>query len=310
MIQHRHQSLVAVLVAAFLLAVGLVAACGGSDDSPKGKAADDVVARVNGGDVHRSAVEAVRAQARLENTAADWATGLTGAIDRELLRQEAERLGVSADRSEIDKRTAAVSKSLGGDAALAAALQAADATRDQLRASVEAGVLRQAVQDERYADVAATPAAARAFYRSNLKNLFTVPEALHLGAVVVHSERIAENARERIQAGTPFDQVSRQFSTDPELKASGGDMGWIQPSSIPAPLHQALGSLKPGRVSKPVQGPGGWYVLKVLGRRAAHVVPFAQVRKSLLDDLTARKRAAKLERWLDTARENATIEKL
>ena len=292
-----------LIVALAVAAMGALA-CGGDDSSTP---TDPVRAHVNGREVHQSAVDAVRAEARFDSRSDDAGKALDQAIDRELVRQEAERLGVSADQAEVDKHAATLADRAGGDEALASLLGRARMTRKQLLESLTYGVLREAVQDARYADVGVGEAKVRRFYERNLKDLFTKPEAVHLAAVFARNEGIASNALKRIRQGQPFDQVSRQFSIDPQLKDAAGDMGWVAPSSIPAGLGKTVDGLRVGEVSRPVQGMGGWYVFKVLGRRAATVIPYAEVRDDLAAELTRRRRSAALNAWLDEARDKAAI---
>src|SRR5665647_3049177 len=88
-----------VALVAVLAAAGL-AACGGDGRDGASGSPDAVVARVHG-------------------------RALDVAVDRELVRAEAERLGLAADESEVASRVAAVGAQLGGDAALKSALMAA-----------------------------------------------------------------------------------------------------------------------------------------------------------------------------------------
>src|SRR5665647_1816779 len=180
----------------------------------------------------------------------------------------------------------------------------------QFRESLRAGVLREAVQDARFPHVKAGPGAARRFYERRRADLFTEPAAVKLGAIVVRNDGIAGNAIKRLRQGRPFEEVSRQFSIDPEIKDAGGMLGWIDPRSLPEPLGKAVGRLRVGRISAPVAGPGGTWVFKVLARRPQRVAPFAQVRAQIEHGLTGRRRSAALDKWLATARKDALIERL
>ena len=297
-------ALVAVLAAAALTACG-----GGGRDGASGSP-DAVVARVDGRAVHQSAVDQARAEARFAGVAADAGKALDAAIDRELVRAEARRLGLAADEAEVESRVAAVSARLGGDAALKSALDKAAMSAAQFRENLRAGVLREAVQDARFPRVKAGPGAVRRFYDRRRADLFTEPAAVKLGAIVVRNEGIAGNAIKRLRQGRPFEEVSRQFSIDPEIKDAGGMLGWIDPRSLPEPLGKAVGRLPTGQISTPVAGPGGAWVFEVLARRPQRVAPFAQVRAQIEDGLTGRRRSAALDKWLATARKDALIERL
>ena len=307
-----------VLLAFLVLAAA--AGCGGAastapSTSPSlaaspSAAADPVVARVDGREVRRSDVDLARAEARLVGGEDSERTGLKTAIDGALVAAEAERLGVTAGRAEVDRRLAAVRDQLGGKEALAAALEKTRMTPQQLRASLEQGVVREGVQDARYPRLTATAAAVRAFYDDNREKLFTTAEQWALGAFVVKNEGIAGNAVKRLDQGRPFEEVAQQFSSDPELKDSAGMMGWVAPSSLPAPLRRAVARLDANEVTPPTKGPGGVWVLKLLGERPASVVPFAEVRAEIQSGLDGQRRSAALARWLEKARARADVERL
>jgi len=291
---------------AVLAAAGLAACGGGGRDGASGSP-DAVVARVDGRAVHQSAVDLARAEARFSGDAGE---ALDVAVDRELVRAEAERLGLAADESEVASRVAAVGAQLGGDAALKSALEKAAMSAAQFRESLRAGVLREAVQDARFPHVKAGPGAARRFYERRRADLFTEPAAVKLGAIVVRNDGIAGNAIKRLRQGRPFEEVSRQFSIDPEIKDAGGMLGWLDPRSLPGPLGKAVGRLRVGQISAPVAGPGGTWVFKVFARRSQRVAPFASVRAQIEHGLTGRRRSAALDKWLATARKDALIERL
>lgn len=297
------------LAALLLLVVVLgfaAAACGDETPSP---ARDVVAARVNGHEVLQSAVEAVQAEARLvgDDTAG---SALDQAIEREVVRQEAERLGVTASTAVVEERSAAVTEQFGGEEARAAALAAARMSEVQLRAGLEAAALLEAVRDARYPDVVVSASKARRYYERRRDRLFTQPASVDLGAIFVRNEGIAGNALKRLRTGRPFEEVSRQFSIDPQLKDSEGRLGWTYSGSLPGDLGPRVERLKIGAVSKPIPGAGGVWIFKVYDRRPAEVTPFTEVRDELIEQLTGRVRMRSLRSWIDRAVARAEIEKL
>jgi parvulin-like peptidyl-prolyl isomerase len=289
--------------AAFAL---LLAACGGAAAPSASPAADRVAGVVNGHDLRASSVGIVLAERRLLGQSA--AGAFKEAVDRELVRQEAVRLGVTADAAAVDKRIADLTTQMGGAAALKKSLVAAKATPAQLRQSITDGVLRQAVQDALFPNMMVGQDAVRAYYLSHVKDLFTRAASVHLGAIPVRAKLIAENALGRIRQGHPFAEVARQFSIDPESGANGGDMGWVSVASLPTPLQKAVASGKVGLLSKPVPAMGGWYVLDVIASQPAQVLSFAKARAGLRAELTRVKRSRALDAWLVAERKRASIQ--
>lgn len=303
-------SLSAVVVFAMLLAmtgsVAILAACGDGPATTR-EPDDPVVALVNGQEVRRSEVDKVRAAARLNGQKDAEQEAFDRAIDDELVRQEAGRSGLRVSESEVEKRLTATADRLGGEAGLTAALDEASMSKDQLRAVLATGALREVVRDARFPDAAASDEAVRRFYKRNLGTLFTTPATVKLNALLARNAGIASNALARLRAGRPFSEVARQFSIDPGLRDSGGEFGWIQLAALPDPLARAIEQLPVGEISEPIEGPGGAWIVEVLERRPEEVTPLAEVRSDIERLLTAEIREAALAKWLANERKAATI---
>ncbi len=171
MSRSRTPLLVLLLALAVALGAAALAACGGAGggatSASPSAAPDPVVLLVDGRPVHRSAVDAVRAEFRLAGRSDAEARAEKEAVRRELVRREAERLGVVADPAEVASRRAAMVDQLGGEEALTSALERVPMTDDQLRSGLADGVLREALQDAKFQDLAATSAGARDYYDSH-----------------------------------------------------------------------------------------------------------------------------------------------
>jgi peptidyl-prolyl cis-trans isomerase C len=304
----RSHRLLAVALLAIFAALALVfSACGdGAGAASSSAGADPVVLLVDGRPIHRSAVDAVRAEFRLGGSEDGEARAEKEAVRRELLRAEAARLGLKADPDEVEARRQSMVDQAGGEDALTVALRRVPITEAQLRRGLEDGVLHEALQDAKFGALQATGGQARAYYDAH-RSSFRQVASLHLYGIQVAAERIASNALRRLREGRPFEEVARQFSTDLEAKAKGGDMGRVALSSLPEPLRKAVAATRPGEVSDPVQGPGGWFLLKATDRTEAGVTPYAEAEQQLIRELTRRKRFRALEAWLDDARDGATV---
>jgi parvulin-like peptidyl-prolyl isomerase len=227
-------------------------------------------------------------------------------IGEELVRQEAERLGVFVTGNMVTERLAKVASSAGGLETLKSQLAAAGLTMADLSASVESVVLGEQVEAVKFAGLRATRAEARAYYDEN-PTLFSTPAAADLGDIAVRREAIAQSVRDRVEAGQPFAGAARQFSADPELKAASGRLGWVQLSSLPGPARKAVGRLKVGEMTAPLQVGPLWHIFMLYGRRAASTRPFAAIAQVITDELTRRQRAEALVKWVEEKRKTADI---
>jgi peptidyl-prolyl cis-trans isomerase D len=118
----------------------------------------------------------------------------------------------------------------------------------------------------------------------------------------------AENLAEALRKGEDPRGLARQ---------NGATFGEVGPFSRAEPLGdralgQALGpvalALPEGGVGGPVEGPGGFYVVKLLGRDRPDPAGFESARAALETRLLREKRARLWQAWLAAARASAKIE--
>ena len=72
--------------------------------------------------------------------------------------------------------------------------------------------------------------------------------------------RIRE-AQQRLQSGTPFDEVARAFSED-ATAPEGGDLGPIAPGQMIPAFEEAAMALDPGQTSDIVETPYGFHLIQ------------------------------------------------
>ena len=85
------------------------------------------------------------------------------------------------------------------------------------------------------------------------------------------SERSEDEAKERaftaleaIRGGRPFGEVAREYSDEPVVDATGGELGWVAPGQLIPGFEDALFDLEVGEISGVVQTPYGYHVVQRL----------------------------------------------
>ena len=92
----------------------------------------------------------------------------------------------------------------------------------------------------------------------------------------------ADEMLARIKAGASWDDVARNESEDIETSASGGDLGLFPAGKMVKPFEDAVATLKsPGDIAGPVLTDFGYHLIKLVERRPAGILPYADVRESL-----------------------------
>ena len=78
----------------------------------------------------------------------------------------------------------------------------------------------------------------------------------------------ADELLEQLRGGADFARSAASFSNAPEA-LQGGDLGWRTAERLPALFLDAIRGLQPGELAPVVRSPGGFHILKLLGRRNA-----------------------------------------
>ena len=213
---------------------------------------------------------------------------LSDLIDATIIRQEADRRGISVAPSEVDERlqqavasyaaatnptpaaaveaspTAKASPAVGGtptprptlepaeyDANLKKALEQVGLTEQDERKQLARGTLREKVQ----------PAVGEERVPAN-------QEQVHARQIVVASEDQAREVLGQLQGGADFADLAQQVSTESATKAKGGDLGWFPRGVNPKTIEDTAFALQPGQLSDVVAAADGSHVIQVLEREA------------------------------------------
>jgi len=147
---------------------------------------------------------------------------------------------------------------------------------------------------------------SRKYYEEH-KNEFVAPEQRRVAQILSTSEKDAAVARQALTAGTEFATAVKKYSRDPISAMQEGDLGWITPDRVPAAFKPVL-TLGIGEVSKPIQSPGGWHLIKVLEIKPARQLTFEEVKTKVAQKTLEIKRDVERKRWVEKLRAAAKIE--
>ena len=155
-------------------------------------------------------------------------------VREEIVRQEAEKRGISVRDGALDSRITSL-KAQAGTTTFSATLQSNGFTSDSFR---------------------------------------TYQRALLIEVALLHTmaKDRADSAARELNAGQPFASVAARWSDDSGTSTRAGDVGWLRPDDLPeAPLAAAVQSLAAGNVSPIIPTNRGYVIATVLERRADQV---------------------------------------
>lgn len=194
-------------------------------------------------------------------------------IDREILIQEADKLGLSANpdvKSQIDlARQAIVIRALVADFVKKHPIADAEIQAEYDRYKAQAG-------DKEY----------------------------HARHILVDKEEDAKAIIVKLKAGAKFEDLAKQ-SKDPGSAANGGDLDWASPASFVKPFSDAMVALKKGEITEtPVKTQFGYHVLKLEDTRPAKIPTLEEVKPKIAESL----QQSKLQAYQQELRGKAKIQ--
>ena len=217
-----------------------------------------LLAIANGGQIPADEVERLRQQV------------LRNLIDETLQIQAAKAAKIEVTDADVDRTLARVATNLKQSPdQLAAYLQANGSSIRTMRrqilgeiswrrlqsAKIESGV---SVADDEVKAVIDRLQAAKGTEEYRVGEIFLSATAANQGEVMARAAQILEQLRQ----GASFVAYARQYS-EASTAAVGGDLGWVRPELLPAPIAAALPQMQPGQVSPPIAVPGGVSIVAV-----------------------------------------------
>lgn len=200
---------------------------------------------------------------------------LRSLIDEKLQLQEAKRLNIGVTNEELAEAFRTIERQNGMPAGkLKDAVESAgipfSTIESQTRSALAWGkVVRRQVRSlvqvgpEEVQDEIARLEAARNRPQSLTSEIFLSVDSINQEDEVRNA---AIRLAEQVRGGAAFEAMARQFSQSASA-ATGGDLGWVVPGTLPEELDSALARLQPGQITDPVRSVAGYHILLLRDRQ-------------------------------------------
>lgn len=156
---------------------------------------------------------------------------------------------------EIDAELATVKEQYGEG--YEAALAQSNVTEEMLKSNIRFTLL----QEKATKDVEITDEEIQKYYDQASQEL----NARH---ILVEDEATAKEIIEKLNDGGDFAELAKEFSTDPDSGAQGGDLGWFSVGTMVPAFNDAAYALEIDKISEPVQSDFGYHIIQVKEKRA------------------------------------------
>ena len=126
--------------------------------------------------------------------------------------------------------------------------------------------------------------------------------ATHARLIVTYDESSARAAADNLRRGETFAVVADRYNPTGAIPP-GGDVGFIQPGTLMAPLDDIVRTSPIGQVVGPVAvGTEGWFILRIEARHPQPRPPFEESRAQLAEMLRQRKQRFAVAHVIDQLR--------
>lgn len=265
--------------------------CGGAPAPRLPPPPDFGEVRVNGVEIPPEAIAQEIQHHPAPDPATAWREAARALAVRELLLQEAARLGLSAEPE----------------------------TDDAGRHETDEDTLIAALLDQELEVAEPSEEECRRFYDSQHAR-FRTPDLFEASHILIEPEGSDEEAWDAAEAQArvlalrlgndpaAFAQAARELSSCPS-KLQDGSLGQVRRGELVPVVQQALEALRTGETgAEPVRSRFGWHVIRLNGRIEGRVLPFEAVHGKIAEMLGARSWSVGSTRYVARLAERAEIE--
>lgn len=232
-------------------------------------------------------------------------TLLSQMIERRLLFQEAQRLGIKVSEEELGSRIDKVRDDYPADR-FERKLEIEYINLDDWKKKLKENLLiKKLIEQVIFPRVSIADEEAQEYYQDHLSD-YEVPEQVQARQIVVETEREARDILQRLKRGEDFVKVARESSLSPDGER-GGDLGFFSRGQMPPEFDQVVFSLRSGRLSKVVKSPYGYHIFKVEKKEKARRLKFSEVKEQILTKLKQEKQEQEYLAWLTELKSRAKI---
>ncbi len=225
-------------------------------------------------------------------------------IDEQLLLQEAEKKGISADRDEAKALVElSVENSFMTRDSFEKVLKANGLSLSDLVKYYENWLTRVALLDQTLStEIEITEGEIKEYYNNNLDLFSAKAGEMRARHILVQTEQEAVNVLNGLNSGMSFAGLAEEHSKCPSA-SRGGELGFFSRGQMVNEFENAAFNLKVNELSRPVQTEFGWHIIQ----REPNKVYLSEAMDSINGKLLLEKQKEQITIYIEGLKETADI---
>ncbi|MGD8961083.1 MAG: peptidylprolyl isomerase, partial [Desulfobacterales bacterium] len=237
-----------------------------------------------------------------------------------LLFQETKKKGIKVDPKDVTDEFQKIKQRYSKEGEFEQLLSNMGLTESDVQNQIERGMaIQQLIDKEVRAKVTIGNEEVKSYYDAN-PQLFQQPEQVKASHILVKLDADApqeekDKARKKIESvqkkakkGEDFTTLAKTYSEGPS-GPNGGDLGYFRRGQMVKPFEDAAFSLKPNETSDIVETQFGYHLIKVVDKKPAQKMAYADVKERLSEHLKKQKMDSEASAYIQSLRSKANIEK-
>jgi peptidyl-prolyl cis-trans isomerase SurA len=241
-------------------------------------------------------------------------------VDEKLIDQEANKLRIEADQTELSGAMASLAEKNGLSLSqFDEFLKQKGIDKNVLTEQIKHQVLWSELVTTRIRPMISVSNQEieenEAFIRKAHEGVKEKVEQVKLAEIVIFASekdmakqlQFAKKLSEDLDKGADFAKVAKEFSLAPSA-TNGGDIGWIYIDQLAPEISSQIASLSSGRVTRPIVLPDGIHILKVKDIKKKKLTDSNEVKEDLVKEaILEQKLNLAIRSYLNKMRKNAYI---
>ena len=245
---------------------------------------------------------------------------LDSLIDRELLFQESKKRGIQVNSDAVTDQLKNIQQRYPNKDEFKKLLNEMGMSESDVKAQIERGMAIQELIDKEVAEkIKISDEESKSFYDNN-PQLFEQPEQVKASHILIkvaadapeaqkaEARKKIESVREKMQKGEDFADLAKTYSEGPS-GPNGGDLGYFRRGQMVKPFEDVAFGMKLNETSDIVETRFGYHLIKVVDKKPAKKMTYAEVKDRLNDHLKKQKMESEASIYIDSLRKDAKIEK-